>query len=203
MSAYAQAKILRAIDNKEIQRLGGSVNTAVNVRIIAATNQQLEKLVREGTFRKDLFFRLNVARVHLPPLRERTEDIPSIVHHYLHRIRPDTTRPMCHLSHEAWSCMLSYEWPGNIRELKNVLEVLSVHSSCEEISLGELPIHLRTPGLEVSSVSQDERKRLLSALAATDWNKSKAADKLNWSRMTLYRKMAKYQVSKTVEADAL
>jgi len=203
MSAYAQAKILRAIDNKEIQTLGGSANTAVNVRIIAATNQELEKLVSEGTFRKDLFFRLNVARVHLPPLRDRREDIPAIVRHYLGRLRADAARPARGLTEEAWKCLLSYEWPGNIRELKNVIEILCADSSTDEICLRELPACLRTPDSDFRAVSADERKRLVSALSSTHWNKSKAAEKLNWSRMTLYRKMAKYHVSRKIEVQAL
>lgn len=203
MSAYAQAKILRAIDNKEIQRLGGSANTAVNIRIIAATNQELEKLVSEGTFRKDLFFRLNVARVHLPPLRERREDIPAIAHHYLDRLRRDPSSPARCPTPEVLKCLLSYDWPGNIRELKNVLEILCADSSSNEISVQELPLRLWNAANGFSAVSEDERKRLVWALTSTDWNKSKAAEKLNWSRMTLYRKMAKHQVSRKVEAEAV
>jgi DNA-binding NtrC family response regulator len=195
MSAYAQAKILRAIDSKEIQRLG-SVGMSIDVRIIAATNQALETLVREEKFRKDLYFRLNVARVHLPSLRERKEDISSIASYYLKDFNSRFGRQMQRLTDSAWEYLLAYDWPGNVRELKNVLEAISIHTSSTDISAAHLPRYLREQCEGQISQPDDERKRMLSALVSTDWNKSKAADKLRWSRMTLYRKMAKYQVPK-------
>ncbi len=194
MSPYAQAKILRAIDSKEIQRLGGA-GVSVDVRIIAATNQELETLVQTEKFRKDLYFRLHVARVHLPPLRERKEDIPSIVSYYLRDFNCRFGRSVSRLTDSAWEYLLAYDWPGNVRELKNLLEAIFIHSSSAEISPGELPRCLRDHCHSVHGVSDDERRRLLSALVSTNWNKSKAADQLRWSRMTLYRKMAKYQVA--------
>jgi DNA-binding NtrC family response regulator len=194
MSAYAQAKILRAVDRKEIQRLGGA-GLSVDVRIIAATNQELETLIRLEKFRKDLYFRLNVARIHLPPLRERKEDIPSIVSFYLHDFKSRFGSNVVRLTDSAWECFLAYGWPGNVRELKNLLEATLINAPSEEISPDELPPHLREKCEGVCAVMDEERKRLLSALVSTNWNKSKAADKLMWSRMTLYRKMAKYQVA--------
>lgn len=196
MSAFAQAKILRAIDSKEIQRLGGS-GTSVNVRIVAATNQELETLVREDRFRKDLYFRLNVARVHLPPLRERKEDLPPIVNHYMDYFNALFGRQVERLGDAAWEYFLAYDWPGNIRELKNLLEGIFIHTSSSEIQSAELPRHLRENCGQTPRLPEDERKRLLSALMETDWNKSKAADKLRWSRMTLYRKIAKYRVTRS------
>jgi DNA-binding NtrC family response regulator len=192
MSSYAQSKILRTIDSKEIQRLG-SAGSSVDVRIIAATNQELEILVREEKFRKDLYFRLHVTRIHLPPLRERKEDIPPIVNCYLQPFNRRFGRKVEGLSNETWDCLLSYDWPGNIRELKNVLEALFIHTSSVEISEEELPLHLRK-GSAAAGITGNERERLLSALVSANWNKSRAADKLRWSRMTLYRKMAKYHV---------
>jgi DNA-binding NtrC family response regulator len=194
MSPYAQAKILRVIDGKEIQRLGGA-GVSVDVRIIAATNQELETLVRAEKFRRDLYFRLNVVRVHLPPLRERKEDIPSIVNHYLCDFNGRFGRKVERLTDSAWECFLAHDWPGNVRELKNVLEAIFVHTSSVEISPDELPPALRELSRVAAGVPGDERERLLSALVSTNWNKSKAADKLRWSRMTLYRKMAKHQVA--------
>ena len=196
MSAYAQAKILRAIDSKEIQRLGGA-GISINVRVIAATNRELETLVREDKFRRDLYFRLNVARVHLPPLRDRKEDIPSIVSHYLQDYNDRFDRQVQRLTDAAWRRLLAYDWPGNVRELKNIVEGIFIQASSSEISPDDLPGYLREQYGNTCALPDDERERLLSALVSTDWNKSKAADKLSWSRMTLYRKMAKYQVSRS------
>jgi len=191
MSPCAQAKILRVIETKEICRLGGKQANSVDFRVIAATNQDLESRVPEQTFRKDLFFRLNVARIHLPPLRDRQEDIPLLLNCYLHRLG-------CHFGHQvkgiredALSCLLHYKWPGNVRELKNLIEALLINLSSDWVSLSDLPEALN------KSAATDypcERERILSVLYETRWNKSKAAEKLNWSRMTLYRKMAKYHL---------
>jgi DNA-binding NtrC family response regulator len=193
MSASAQAKILRVIDGKEIQRLGGT-GLLIDVRIIAATNQELETMVRAERFRKDLYFRLNVARIHLPPLRERKEDIASIVSLYLRDFNKRLGRNVAGLSEAAWECFLAYDWPGNIRELKNLLESVLIQTSAGEISPSDLPRWISEARDGTCTAPEDERKRVLSALVSTNWNKSKAADKLNWSRMTLYRKMAKYHV---------
>jgi DNA-binding NtrC family response regulator len=194
MSPYAQAKVLRAIDSKEIQRLGGAGMT-VDVRIIAATNQDLEALVQEGRFRRDLYFRLNVARVHLPALRERKEDIPSIVAFYLEEFNARFGRRVARIADAVWDLLMAYDWPGNVRELKNLLESLWIHAAGAEISLSDIPASLLERWGRLSPDPSTERTRLVSALESTNWNKSKAADKLRWSRMTLYRKMAKYQLA--------
>jgi DNA-binding NtrC family response regulator len=196
MSAYGQAKILRMIESKEIQRLGCSRGIPLDVRVIAATNQDLEQLSKENKFRKDLFFRLNVARIHLPPLRERKEDLLSLISHYIGRFNRQFGRKIRGLSEEAWDCLLAYDWPGNVRELKNLLESIFVEAPSQEISLADLPPQLRLRCNELQSLSGNERERLLWALSLTNWNKSKAADKLHWSRMTLYRKMARYNISR-------
>lgn len=194
MSAYAQAKILRAIDSKEIQRLGGS-GISVDLRIVAATNQELEALTQVEKFRKDLYFRLNVARVHLPPLRKRKADIPAVVSFYLDSFNKRFGRGVMRLTDSAWESVLAYDWPGNLRELKNVLEAIMIQTSSDEISFGALPKVMREQCEGSCEVLGEERKRLVAALVATNWNKSKAADELMWSRMTLYRKMAKHQIA--------
>jgi DNA-binding NtrC family response regulator len=192
MSLYSQAKILRVIENREIQRLGCSRGIAVNVRVVTATNQDLEQLSRENKFRRDLYFRLNVARIHLPPLRDRKEDLPALVNHYLDRFSRQFHYTVQGISDEALGCMFAYDWPGNIRELKNLLESIFAEGPRSSITLVDLPPHFRSSS-EMKSPS-DERGRLLWALAATNWNKSKAAAKLHWSRMTLYRKMDRYNI---------
>ena len=191
MSPCAQAKILRAIERKEIYRLGGKQSIPVDFRVIAATNQELENLLPDQKFRKDLFFRLNVARIRVPPLRDRKEDIPLLLNHYLQVVSHPSGRTVKGFSEEALACLLRYEWPGNVRELKNLVEALLINLTSSWISLHDLPEALQK---FATDGSPSERERLLSALYATHWNKSKAAQKLNWSRMTLYRKMARYQI---------
>jgi DNA-binding NtrC family response regulator len=193
MSLYSQAKILRVLENREIQRLGCSRGIPVNVRVIAATNQDLEQLSRENKFRPDLYFRLNVAHLHLPPLRERKDDLPALVDHYLDLFSAQFHYRVPKISDEALDCMFAYDWPGNIRELKNLLESIFAEGPRPAIALQDLPARLRGRCTELKA-PQDERGRLLWALAATNWNKSKAAAKLQWSRMTLYRKMDRYNI---------
>jgi DNA-binding NtrC family response regulator len=196
MSSYCQAKILRLIEGKEIQRLGAHRDIFVDVRIIAATNQDLDQLVRQEKFRKDLFFRLNVARIHLPPLRERKEDICPLINHYMWHFNHRFGRKVTHFSDDAFACLLAYDWPGNVRELKNLIESIVVEGASDDISVADLPPQFRQLCRDARSVGADERARLLWALSATNWNKSRAADKLQWSRMTLYRKMARYNISR-------
>ena len=202
MSLCAQAKILRAIETREIQCLGGRRSISVNFRIIAATNQALETLVTEYKFRKDLYFRLNVIRVQLPPLRERKEDIPLLFKHYLVELKQRFWHPIESLSQAVLECMFQYDWPGNVRELRNLAEALMVHATSANLSATDLPEPFqRLCSLAVAPA--EERELLLSALHATRWNKSKAAEKLNWSRMTLYRKMAKYAIRRDPSEAAL
>lgn len=194
MSSYAQAKILRMIEGKELQRLGRDGGVPVDVRIVAATNLDLDCRVKEDRFRKDLFYRLNVARVHLPPLRERKEDLLLLVQHYIRYFNQRFGRTVLGLCDEAMDCLLAYDWPGNVRELKNLIEAIFVELPPGEISLSHVPIQVRERCQGGHAAVGDERSRLLWALSSTNWNKSKAAGKLNWSRMTLYRKMARYNI---------
>jgi len=194
MSAYGQAKILRMIDTKEIQKLGSAHGTRLDVRIIAATNHDLEQLARESKFRSDLFFRLNVARIHLPPLRDRKQDLLSLIQYYISFFNHRFGLKVRHITEDALECLHDYDWPGNVRELKHLLESVFVEGPRQDISLTDLPLQFRRRAMELKSASEDERARLMWALSATDWNKSKAAAKLSWSRMTLYRKMARYNI---------
>lgn len=196
MSLQAQAKVLRMIETKEIERLGRGSKVTIDIRVVAATNRELAQLVKEHAFREDLFFRLNVLRVHLPPLRDRKEDIPSLLNFYIQEFNTRFGRQVQALTDEAMECLLEYDWPGNIRELKNLLEAIFVNLPSAEISRAELPSQLGRHCAESECATPDERARLLWALSATNWNKRKAADKLRWSRMTLYRKMARYNISR-------
>jgi DNA-binding NtrC family response regulator len=194
MSPYAQAKILRAIETREVQPLGAKKSVPVDVRVVAATNQDLEQLTSENKFRKDLYFRLNVARIHLPPLRDRKEDIPALFNHYIQEFNQRFGREVEGFTEEALAYLLCYEWPGNVRELKNLLEAIFVNLPPRQVSFLDLPEQFRKRLRDTEGLPQDERDRLLSALFATNWNMSKAAQKLHWSRMTLYRKMEKYHI---------
>jgi len=194
MSSFAQAKILRILECGRVHRLGGSVATDIDVRIIAATNQDLEQLVEQGRFRKDLFFRLNVARVHLPPLRDRREDIPVLLGKFVKDFNMLFGLHTKGFSEKAWFSLLKYDWPGNIRELRNVLEATYINGPSDTITFRDLPKPFQQMFYGGDFRPKSERDQVLSALFAANWNKSKAAEKLNWSRMTLYRKMAKHQI---------
>ena len=197
MSPYAQAKLLRTIENKEIHRLGGNKFIPVDVRVVSATNQDLEELVGEGRFREDLYYRLNVVRMHLPPLRDRKEDIPALVAHGINMFNRRFNSNVQGLTDEATACLMRYDWPGNIRELMNVLEASFVNHPGRKIGFSELPKQLQQKLRGGQEVPNDERKTILSVLMETKWNKATAARKLNWSRMTLYRKIAKYNIVQT------
>lgn len=194
MSLEAQAKILRAIERKEVQRLGGKTSIPLNLRIIAATHQNLERLIEEKKFREDLYFRLNVITIHLPPLRDRKEDILALLSYCLAELNQRMDRGMESFSEEVLECLLRYPWPGNVRELKNLVEATSVMLPPGKITLKDLPEQFRKRLGCIETLPLSERERLLSTLFSVSWNKSKAAQKLSWSRMTLYRKMAKYGI---------
>jgi DNA-binding NtrC family response regulator len=195
MSLCTQAKILRAIEAKEVYRLGGHGSVPLNIRFIAATNHNLEELVSEGKFRKDLYFRVNVARIHLLPLRERIEDLPLIIAHYIRELNLRFRREVQGVTEEALDHLLRYPWPGNVRELKNLLEAVFIDLTSSMITHMDLPPHLRACSASAKSERRGEQDRLLSALFSTNWNKRKAAEDLQWSRMKLYRKMAKYRLN--------
>jgi DNA-binding NtrC family response regulator len=198
MSPFAQAKLLRTIENREVYRLGGRRPVPLDVRVLAATNEDLERLVEQGRFRKDLFYRLNVARVHLPPLRERADDVPALLEHCLGELHRQGRARASGFSTDALECLSRYPWPGNVRELRNVVEVLALGVRQGPVQLADLPPAVRDapPGdVAAEDGTDEERNRLLSALRTTRWNKSRAAQQLQWSRMTVYRKMAKYAIT--------
>jgi DNA-binding NtrC family response regulator len=194
MSPYAQAKVLRAIENREIQRLGGKGSIPLDIRLLAATNQDLEQLVSAGKFRKDLYFRLSVARIQLPPLRDRKEDIPCLFEHYIAELNRRFGLKVEGFTEEALAYLLDYDWPGNVRELKNLLEATFVTLPSRRIGIMDLPEPFRERSRQAEGPLPDERERVLSALVSTQWSRRKAAEQLHWSRMTLYRKMLKYDL---------
>lgn len=191
MSLSAQAKLLRLLDKKPVQRVGGRRDVTIDLRIIAATNQDLEGLMATGKFRRDLYYRLNVAHISLPPLRARKEDLPLLLRHFIGEINTRLTKQVRGVSPGLVERLLQYDWPGNIRELKNIIEVCLMNLHAGMIDLAQIPQQYRD---KLPGCSIDERELILSALLSTKWNKSKAAKKLRWSRMTFYRKLARYHI---------
>jgi DNA-binding NtrC family response regulator len=200
LTPIAQAKILRAIENKEVCPLGGRKSNPINVRFIAATNKNLEQLVASGEFRADLYYRLNLARISLPPLRERKEDIGLLLDYFRNILNRKFGKQVEGFTEEALVTLVGYDWPGNIRQLKNFLEATFISAS-KLIGLEDFPPSFKERLQKTESAPQDERNRLLTALFNTNWNKTKAAQQLQWSRMTLYRKMAKYALSSAPDSE--
>ena len=201
MSPHAQAKVLRMMEHKEVCRVGGINTIPVNVRFIAATNQNLEQLMKEEKFRLDLYFRLNVARIYIPPLRERKEDIVLLLDYFRKKLNRQFGKKVEGFTPEAVATLEDYDWPGNIRELKNRLEAAFI-SADAMIGLKNFPEFFRRQLQENKGLSPDERSRLIAVLFNTKWNKTKAAQQLQWSRMTLSRKMVKYGVSPSLKEES-
>jgi two-component system nitrogen regulation response regulator NtrX len=208
LGAEAQSKLLRAIEAKEIERVGGGKPIRIDVRIIAATNRELQRAVADGQFREDLFFRLNVIPIELPPLRERPDDIPALVRHFsaLHRAR--TGRPLPKWSDDALAALRRHRWPGNIRELANIVERLAILHAGETVAAdrvrqvlpldgnGEGPPAAplsdpeRAPDAPLSAALDDyERTLIVRALSAANGNVADAARRLHTDRPNLYRRM--------------
>ncbi len=197
MTPAAQAKILRVLETREVWRLGASRGATVNVRIIAATNQDVERLVAESRFRSDLYYRLNVARVALPPLRERPSDIPALVSHYVHQMNLQFGRKLAGFTEASMKRLQSYGWPGNVRELRNIVEAAFIDLPAGRVHLAELPESVRERLREAADAPEDEAKRIVATLNEMHWNVSRTAQNLRLSRMTLYRKIAKYGLSRS------
>jgi DNA-binding NtrC family response regulator len=196
----AQAKILRAIEGHEYFRLGGSRAIRCDVRLIAATHRDLDAMCARGEFRLDLYFRLNVARIDVPPLRERSSDILSLAEQFVAEACESMRGSCVGFSPEARAALQAYGWPGNVRELRNAVETALICAEGEVIELRDLPAQMLR-SMQRSALPADERTLLMSALSRTRWNKSEAARELRWSRMKLYRKLEQYQLQADVVVD--
>jgi two-component system response regulator AtoC len=202
-------KLLRALGEQTIQRVGSNQNIKVDVRVVAATNKNLEAMVREGKFRDDLFYRLDVVPIHLPPLRERREDIPLLINAFVHEFAKQNQRRITGLSAEAQAALQRYDWPGNIRELRAAIEHAVALCRGERLGLHDLPA--RILGLPTSSVTGMvpnegsesssnlnlevmEKRHIRQALGLTDRNVTEAAKLLGISRRTLHRKIKTYKL---------
>jgi Nif-specific regulatory protein len=209
MSPTIQAKFLRVLEGHPFERVGGSQAIQVDVRVIAATNRELEKDVEQGRFRRDLYFRLHVLEILVPPLRKRVDDIPVLAEYFLRRFRAETGRRIRGFTAEALEEMLQYRWPGNVRELKNVIERAVVLSRAEEIGRGDLALTALTtagdsgelpagtpPPEAARSLADMEKEHILATLRLTGWNKSQTASILGIERSTLDRKIQRYALAK-------
>ena len=194
MSLPAQAKLLRVIEAREIQPVGGRRAVPVDVRIVAATNQSIESLVACGQFRADLYYRLNVAHIALPSLKDRPEDIPVLFKHLVHGLNQDYQGSVGAPDSQLMQCMMAHDWPGNVRELRNLVETIFIDPPLGTIGIGDLPPVFREMFARYQRTPSTERDRLMACLQQAKWNKVQAAKSMNWSRMTLYRKLAKYHI---------
>jgi len=208
MSPSIQAKFLRVLEGHPFERLGGNTPIKVDVRVIAATNRDLEKAVAEGKFRRDLYFRLHVLEINVPPLRKRPEDIEELAFHFLERYNQETGRRIRGFTPEGLRCLREYRWPGNVRELKNVVERAVVLARGEVIEREDLTLtNISTvsdsgeigggskPTYEPITLDEIERRHILATLNATGWNKSKTAMILGVERSTLDRKIRRYDLA--------
>ncbi|MDO8140732.1 MAG: sigma-54 dependent transcriptional regulator [Candidatus Brocadiales bacterium] len=203
-----QVKLLRFLQDGEIRPVGGNKAIHVDTRIIAATNENLEKAVESGRFRKDLFYRINVIRIHIPPLRDRREDIPLLVEYFLEKILEKFKKGKRVFSEEAMYAFMNYEWPGNIRELQNIIERAVALSKSEIINVDELPLPVeefaalsrnlvddeRKKSFIVTTLAEQEKNAIIEALNKYGGNQTKVSQVLGISTTTLWRKIKKYRI---------
>ncbi len=202
-----QVKLLRVLQDREFEAVGGNETHKVDVRLVLATNQDLEEMVRNGEFREDLYYRINVISVTQPPLRERIGDISMLVDHYLKHFEERSGKPAKTFDHEAMNLLQNYRWPGNVRELINVVERTFVLCKHDVISVSDLPECVRSldqgtlvqdgnfdPGSLKTALASPERQIIIEALEANGWNRQKTSAMLGINRTTLYKKMKKYDI---------
>jgi transcriptional regulator with PAS, ATPase and Fis domain len=200
ISLHLQGKLLRVLQEREFERVGSGIPIQVDVRIIATSNRDLKKLIQDGKFREDLFYRLNVVPIHIPPLRERKEDIPALAQHFLKRYNLENNRQIAGISPKVNELFLEFSWRGNVRELENYIEravvtakgsVLTPRDFPRELTLGK--IRTSSEQIEVgSSIYEAERNLILKTLEAQEWNRAKTAEILGISTRTLRNKLREY-----------
>ena len=211
MPLAMQAKLLRVLQDREIEAVGSNRLVKIDVRLVTATHQPLEQLIEQGKFREDLYYRINVVAIELPPLRDRREDIPALAEHFLTKLANRTGRRAPKLTASALTRMLEYAWPGNVRELENAIESAFYLSQGSKISLQSLP-NVLTSGVEAAELHTEqgtlkerlalaEKDILLEALAACDGNRQQAATMLGIGKTTIYDKLSRYQLNNEALSD--
>jgi DNA-binding NtrC family response regulator len=215
LSLATQAKILRFLEEREFNRVGGSKTIKVDVRLITATNKELNQLIKKGSFREDLYYRINVVPIIIPPLRERKEDIPILIDHFICKFSTENNKNIKGINKDALELLIQYEWPGNVRELENLIERVIALTSNEYIQLNELPLSFKNPpkinGLKESVLNgrvsfiqaeeEFEREVILDALKKTNYIQSHAAEILGISRRILKYKMDKLGINQSSVKD--
>ncbi len=197
VSPKMQVELLRVLETKQFTRVGGNEIVKVDFRLISATNENLEKLVEEGKFREDLYYRLNVFTIYVPPLRERRSDIPILANYFVQKFARQMNKPILKISDEAMEILLNHSWLGNVRELENAIERAMVVGKPPEIKPSDLPFHLeKVNSFESDALEEVEKNHIQRVLKKYDWNISKAAAALNIDRVTLYNKIKKYGLQK-------
>ena len=199
---HIQVKLLRVLENRSFERIGGTETITSNARVIAATNRDLRSMVEKGEFREDLFYRLDVVSIHLPPLRERKGDIPLLIKHYLDLYSNENGKKM-EITEKAMNALCAFDWPGNIRELRNCVERMVVLTRGNEIDLNNVPAEILSghragtkelPASSVCDLECNEKMLIQRALNECGGNRTKAAERLGISRRTLHRKLNAYQL---------
>lgn len=210
MSLATQAKILRVLQEHEFQRLGGEETIRVNVRVLAATNIDIQQAIERGKFREDLYYRLNVVRINMPPLRERPEDIPLLTNEFIKEYNQKHNKEINGVAPDAMRLLMSYDWPGNVRELKNICEQAVVLNDSNVITAADLPVEIRGKGFNLNVnqsnqslkditknlTSEIERKIITETLEETGWNRNETAQKLGITPRTLYNKIKEYKIER-------
>ncbi|MFA7418356.1 MAG: sigma-54 dependent transcriptional regulator [Melioribacteraceae bacterium] len=200
ISLRMQIELLRVIETKQFNRVGGNELIKSDFRVITATNEPLEELVKTGKFREDLYYRLNVFTIVISPLRERRDDIPLLVNFFINKFSTAMNKKIKNISKEAMDFLMSYDWPGNVRELENAIERAMVVGKSNSITVDDLPFHVSRNNFELAgdekSLSAMEKKYIFKTLIENSWNISKTAQILEIDRVTLYNKISKYDLRK-------
>jgi DNA-binding NtrC family response regulator len=202
MSVETQAKFLRVVDDQKFMRLGGSSRITVDVRIISATNKDLKKEIETGKFREDLYYRLKVVTINIPPLRERKEDIPVLVNTFIREFSEKNDKNVKKISIEALDKLINYDWPGNVRELRNCIESMVVMTQSDSLEIYDLPLNIRGVAISIAqpiiqsgmSIDEMEKEAIKKALESTNGNKTQTAEILKIGLRTLHRKIQKYKL---------
>jgi len=194
ISPKMQIELLRVLETKSFVRVGGNKEITSDFRVICATNRDLRGMVKSGTFREDLYYRLNVVNITIPPLRERTDDIPLLVNHFIGKYCTSMSRDLITIEPAALKHLERFEFPGNVRELENMIERAIVIGNGKEIKLKDLPLGKEVTDTTVESLDEMEKRHIEQILAKYEWNVSRSARALNVDRVTLYNKIRKYDL---------
>ncbi|MBD3183418.1 response regulator [Candidatus Poribacteria bacterium] len=203
IAPYTQVKLLRVLEDQEFERVGGMETVKVDVRLVAATNKSLENAIEEGRFREDLYYRVNTVTIDLPALRQRKEDIPLLVEHFIQELNSLHGKNVKGITDQAMQFLIKYDWPGNVRELRNTIEGMIVMTTRSSLGINDIPKHIRQVGdkswqvdIHVGmSVKDAERELIAETLKYTNNNKAMAAKILNMGLRTLFRKVKEYDIS--------